>query len=132
MLGRGVVELVWQPLLLSFSSHRRSSTGEVSLCRYGAASQKPKMEDTREDRQKIREAGATQDSVGRAVESDTRRQSVDEESLVSRRMMPTAEEVEDNLSQRRMEKSEECGSWGMWWKSRKRKKARAARVANPR
>ena len=40
--------------------------------------------------------------------------------------MPTAEEVEDNLSHRRMEKSEECGSLGMWWNSRRRKKAVAA------
>ena len=37
------------------------------------------------------------------------RQSVDGESLASRREMTTAEEVEDNLSQR-MEKSEDCGS----------------------
>ena len=45
--------------------------------------------------------------------------------------MPTAEEVEDNLSQRRMVKSEESRSLGVWWNSRKRKKARAARGADP-
>ena len=36
-------------------------------------------------------------------------------SLAPRRKMTTAEEVEDNLGQRRIEKSEECGSLGMWW-----------------
>ena len=40
---------------------------------------------------------------------------------------PTAEEVEDNLCQRCMEKSEECGSSGMW----RKKKAQAARGADP-
>ena len=39
--------------------------------------------------------------------------SVDGVSRVSWRKMPTAEEVEDNLSQRRMEKSEVCASLGM-------------------
>ena len=50
-------------------------------------------------------SGKSGDSVRCAVESDTRRQSVDGESLASRREMPTAEEVEDNMSQRRLEKS---------------------------
>ena len=72
----------------------------------------------------------TKDSAERAVESDTSRQSVDGKSLASRRKMTTAEEVEDNLSQR-MEKSEECGSLGMWWDSRKRKKAPTAWGADP-
>ena len=62
------------------------------------------------DLRENRKAGDTKDSVGCAVESDTGRQSVDRESLVQKRKMPTADEV-DNLSQRRMEKSEECGSW---------------------
>ena len=53
----------------------------------------------------------TKDRVGCAVESDTGRQSVDQESLVPKRKMPTSDEV-DNQSQRRMEKSEECGSCG--------------------
>ena len=34
--------------------------------------------------------------------------------------MPTAKDVEDNLSERRTEKSERCGSLGMWRNSRKR------------
>ena len=38
--------------------------------------------------------------------------SVDGVSRVSWRKMPTAEEVEDNLSQRRMEKPEECAIVG--------------------
>ena len=58
--------------------------------------------------------GATKDTVERAVEQDTGRQSVDGESLVSRRKIPTAEEVDDSLSHRRREKSGECGSLGMW------------------
>ena len=36
-------------------------------------------------------------------------------SLASRRKVTTVEEVEDNLGQRMIEKSEECGSLGMWW-----------------
>ena len=44
--------------------------------------------------------------------------------------MPAAEEVEDNLGQRRMEKSEEFETLGMWWNSRKGKKAPAARDAD--
>ena len=43
--------------------------------------------------------------------------------------MPTVEEVEDNMSQRRMEKSEECGSLGMEWNSRKRKRRKKAPAA---
>ena len=89
------------------------------------------LEDTREDLRENRNAGDSKGSPGSAVESDTSRQSVDGESLALRRMMTTAEEVEDNLSQGRTEKSEECGSLGMWWNSRKRKKAPAARGADP-
>ena len=87
-------------------------------------------EDTKDGFRENRNAGDTKDGVGRAVEWDTSRPSVDGVSLVSRRKMPTAEDVEDNMSQRRMEKSEECGSLGMWWNSR-RKKALAACVADP-
>ena len=47
------------------------------------------------------------------VRSDTSRQSVNGESLASRKNMSTAEEVEGDLSQRRMEKSEECQPVGM-------------------
>ena len=61
-----------------------------------------------------RESGDTRDSVESAVESVASRQSVDGGSLVSEKKTPTAEEVEDNLSQRRMEKWEKCGSMGMW------------------
>ena len=59
------------------------------------------------------------------------RQSVGGESLASRRKMPTADEVEDTLNQRRMEKSEQCGSVSMWSNGRKRKKALAAWGAGP-
>ena len=45
--------------------------------------------------------------------------------------MPTAERLEDNLSQRRMEKSEVCQLLDMWRNSRKRKQALAARGADP-
>ena len=60
--------------------------------------------------------GATKDTVERAVEQDTGRQSVDGESLVSRRKMPTAEEVEDSLSRASEggRSREDCGSLGMW------------------
>ena len=85
------------------------------------------LEDTREDLRENRTAVDTVDRVGRAVESDTHRQSHDGESLVLRRKMPTDEDVEDNLSQRRMEKLEGRGLLGMWWNSRKRKRALAAR-----
>ena len=71
------------------------------------------MEDTREDLRENRTAGDTKGSAERAVESDTSLQSVDGDSLASRRMAPTAEKVEDNLSQRRMEKSEVCGPLGL-------------------
>ena len=49
------------------------------------------------------------------------------ESLASRRKIPTAADAEDNLSQRRMEKSEAFGSLGKCWNSRKRKNVPAAR-----
>ena len=45
--------------------------------------------------------------------------------------MPTAEKVEENLSQWRMETSSDCGSLGMWRNLRKSKKALAARGAEP-
>ena len=68
--------------------------------------------------------GDTRDSVGCAVQSDTRHQNVDGKSLTSTKM-PTAEEEEDNVSQRRIKKLGGSGSLGMWWNSRKRKKAPA-------
>ena len=61
--------------------------------------------------------GYIKDSAGRAVESGAVRRGVGGESLASRRKMPTAEKV-DNLSQRRMKKSE-----GVWRNSSKRQKA---------
>ena len=54
------------------------------------------------------------------VQVRTSRHSFDGKSLASRRKILTAEKVEDNLSQRRAEKSEECGSLVMWEKSRKK------------
>ena len=45
--------------------------------------------------------------------------------------MATAEEVEENLIQKKMAKSEGCGSLGIWWNSRKRKKAPAAQGVDP-
>ena len=65
------------------------------------------------------------DSAGRVVES------VDAASLALRRKILTADKVEDNLSQKRMEKSEGCRSLAVWRNSRKRKKAPAARGADP-
>ena len=79
----------------------------------------------------ISRVGDTEGSAARAVQSGTSRQSADGESLASRGKMPTAEEVEDNLSQRRMEKSEECESLRMWWNSKNRKKALAALGTDP-
>ena len=57
------------------------------------------------------DAGDTENSVGHAVQLDTSRESVDGELLASRGKM-TAEAVEDNPSQKGMEKSEESGSLG--------------------
>ena len=76
------------------------------------------LEDTREDLRENRNAGDSKDSPGSAVESDTSRQSVDGESLALRRMMTTAEEVEDNLSpeedgsRRSVDRWECCGTGG--------------------
>ena len=70
------------------------------------------MEDPREDIRENRKAGVNEDSAGHAARSDTRRQNVDEESPASMRKVQTAEVAEDNLAQKKMEKSEECGSSG--------------------
>ena len=71
------------------------------------------------------------DSVERAGDADTSRQSVDGESLVSRKKMTTAEEVEDNLIQTRKVKSEVCGSLGMWWNYGNKKRTLAVWGADP-
>ena len=49
----------------------------------------------------------------------------------SRRKMPTAEEVEDNLSQRRTEMSEECGSLGYGGDRGGRRRHQPPRGADP-
>ena len=45
-----------------------------------------------------------------AVRFHIRRRNVDRESLAATRKMQTAETMEDNLSQKKTEKSEACGS----------------------
>ena len=67
---------------------------------------------------KNRKVGDTGDSSGRAARSDTSHQNVDGESLTSMREMQPAEKMEDRLNQKKMETSEECGSSGMWRRSR--------------
>ena len=57
-------------------------------------------------------------SAGRAARSDAGHQNVDEESLAWMRKMQRAAKAEDYLNQRKMEKSEKCGSSGVWMISR--------------
>ena len=101
------------------------------------------LEDPREDVRESRLVRDTKDIAGRAATSDTSHQNVDGESLTSTRKMQTAENTEDNLNQRKTEKSEECGSSEMWRISRTKtgsasithsvewKQARAAQGADP-
>ena len=71
---------------------------------------------------------------GRVLDVRSNRTQVGRVSMESRLRrggrLTTAEEMEDNLSQRRMEKSEGVESLGMRWNSRKLKKAPAARGAD--
>ena len=63
--------------------------------------------------------GDTKDSAGYAVELDTSQQSVNGKSLASREKTQSGETVEDNLSRKKTEKSAECGSLGVWRKSKR-------------
>ena len=61
-------------------------------------------------------------SAGRAAMSDTSHQNVDGETPSSTRKMQAAEKAVDNLNQQKMEKSEECGSLGMWRRARTKRR----------
>ena len=68
---------------------------------------------------KNRKVGDTKDRAGRAARSDTGHEEVDGASLTSTRKRQTADKAVDNLIQKKMEKSEECRSSGMWsWELR--------------
>ena len=68
------------------------------------------MEDPREDIRENGMVGDTRDSAGRAARSDTSRQNVDGGvSLTSMRKMQTAEEAEDNMNWKSVEK------WEVLW-----------------
>ena len=79
-----------------------------------------KVQANLDDPKENRKVGDPDDSAGRAARSDTRQQHVDGESPTSMRKMQTAEKAEDNVNQKKIEKSEECGSSGMCRRSRRR------------
>ena len=74
--------------------------------------------------------GGAKDSAGHVEKLDTTRRNVDGESPALTRMVQTAEKVKVNLSQKKTEKLEPCGSLETWRNSRGRK-APAARGADP-
>ena len=98
-------------------SRKRKGKGERARRRQGICRRKKESEERFRQIGSIQEnrnVGDTKDSGGRAASSDTRHQEVDEESPTSMSEMQTAEKAKNNLNQKKMEKSEECGSSGMW------------------
>ena len=83
------------------------------------------------DIQENRKVGHTNNSAGRAARSDTSQQNAEGKSPMSMRTKQTAEKAEDNRNQNKMEKSEECGSSGMWRRSSRRRRQPAACGADP-